>query len=196
MLQHVDALGLTDNTIVVFQSDHGHSTEVRTFGGGGSSGPYRGAKFSLFEGGIRVPAIVSWPGRIPEGEVRNQLVTGCDWVPTVIGLAGLKDQGRYDGRDLRPVIRSSDAPGPHDVFHWQSGRGPTGPQWAVRRGDWKLIANPRDTTEGAAPLKVERFLVNLGESLSEQKNLAEEYPEIVQELEQLHDDWAQNVVRR
>ena len=71
-----------DNTIVIFQSDHGHSTEVRTFGGGGSAGPYRGAKFSLFEGGIRVPAVISWPGHLPEGVTREQLSHSCDWLPT------------------------------------------------------------------------------------------------------------------
>lgn len=196
VLEHIEKLGLTDDTIVVFQSDHGHSTEVRTFGGGGNPGPYRGAKFSLFEGGIRVPAIVSWPGSIPEGEVRDQLVTGCDWVPTAAALAGITDAGRFDGHDISPVIRSATATSPHDVFHWQSGRGPSGPQWAVRRGDWKLIANPRETMAGAAPLKVRRFLVNLAQSLSEQDNLADQYPETVQELEQLHEEWAQHVSDR
>lgn len=196
VLQHLDQLGLTDNTIIVFQSDHGHSTEVRTFGGGGNPGPYRGAKFSLFEGGIRVPAIVAWPGRIPEGEVREQLVTGCDWVPTAVSLAGLQDSGRFDGRDITSVIHSSEAASPHEVFHWQSGRSSTGPQWAVRRGDWKLIANPRETTAGAKPLRVERFLVNLAQSVTEQDNLAEQHPEIVEELERLHEEWTRNVSQR
>ena len=69
LLARLDELGLRENTIVVFQSDNGHSTEERAFFGGGSAGPYRGAKFSLFEGGIRLPAIISWPGHLPEGQV-------------------------------------------------------------------------------------------------------------------------------
>lgn len=196
VLQHLDLRGLTNDTIVIFQSDHGHSTEVRTFGGGGSSGPYRGAKFSLFEGGIRVPAIVSWRGTLSEGEVRDQLVTGCDWVPTAVSLAGLDDDGDYDGRDLSQVIRSAEVASPHRVFHWQSGKGEAGPQWAVRRGKWKLIGNPRDTTEGAPRLKVQRFLADLSQSVTEQKNLAEQYPQVVRELEQLHNEWAAHVSQR
>ena len=196
LLLHIESLGLANDTIVIFQSDHGHSTEVRTFGGGGNSGPYRGAKFSLFEGGIRVPAIVSWPGKIPAGEVRDQLITGCDWVPTAVALSGLKDDGNYDGRDISSVIYGDDTKTPHDIFHWQSGGNARNPQWAVRRGDWKLIGNPRDTSMGAMPLKVRRFLVNLHEAVDERTNLAQQQPEIVAELEQLHEKWAMNVSQR
>lgn len=76
----LESEGLTDDTVIIFQSDNGHSNEVRTFGSGGYCGDYRGAKFSLFEGGIRVPAIISWPGHFPEGEVRDQWAVRCgDW---------------------------------------------------------------------------------------------------------------------
>ena len=75
VLRRLDELGLRQNTIVIFQSDHGHSTEERTFGGGGNAGPYRGAKFSLFEGGIRVPAIVSWPRKFPRKQIRHQIMS-------------------------------------------------------------------------------------------------------------------------
>ncbi|MCZ7635119.1 MAG: sulfatase-like hydrolase/transferase [Verrucomicrobia bacterium] len=85
----VDTLGLRSRTIIVFHSDNGHSTEERAHFGGGSAGPYRGAKFSLFEGGIRLPAIVSWPGSIPENEVRNQVAHACDLLPTLAELTGV-----------------------------------------------------------------------------------------------------------
>ncbi len=98
VLTKLDALGLRQNTVVAFQSDHGFSTEERAFFGGGSAGPYRGAKFSLFEGGIRVPAIISAPGRLPEGETRDQLCTGCDWLPTLCDLAGVKRPDESLGR--------------------------------------------------------------------------------------------------
>jgi len=196
VLRRLEELGLQDNTIVVFQSDHGHSTEERTFGGGGNPGPYRGAKFSLFEGGIRVPAIVSWPGRLPEGEVRDQMATGCDWVPTLASLCGLDTRDHhFDGRDMTDVVKSSGAKSPHDVFHWQSGGGKNDPQWAVRSGDWKLIGNPRDTSN-MAELNGDdkrRFLVNLKESVSELKNLADLHPDVVKNLESLHNDWIRDV---
>jgi len=194
VIDKLDALGLREETIVIFQSDHGHSTEIRTFGGGGSAGPYRGAKFSLFEGGIRVPAIVSAPGRLPEGHVRGQLATACDWLPTIAELCGVElPKRKIDGRSLLPVIRSADAPSPHTEFHWQSGGGRQ-PQWAVRQGDWKLIGNPRDTSDKALLTAADRrFLVNLSERVDELENLAGRHPDVVRRLEKLHEAWLAEV---
>ncbi|MGC6444144.1 MAG: sulfatase-like hydrolase/transferase [Rubripirellula sp.] len=184
ILECLDELSMTDNTLVVFQSDHGHSTEDRAFGGGGNAGPYRGAKGCLFEAGIRVPAIVSLPGTIPTNEVRDHLATGCDWYPTIADFCGLPLPGHHlDGRSLKNVIESKDSVSPHASFFWLLGRGERA-QWAVRRGDWKLLGNPADRSEGAGQIQLpSRFLVNLAEDISESKNLAAEHPEIVQELE-------------
>ncbi|HRX82413.1 MAG TPA: sulfatase-like hydrolase/transferase, partial [Pirellulaceae bacterium] len=124
LLAVVERLGLTDDTIVIFQSDHGHSTEERTFGGGGSAGPYRGAKFSLFEGGIRVPSIISFPGTLPQHEQRDQLAVSVDWLPTIAELCGVAlPERRIDGVSLVDVIKSREPKSTHHVFHWQSGRG-------------------------------------------------------------------------
>jgi arylsulfatase A-like enzyme len=71
LLKKVNTLGLTNNTIIIFQSENGFSTKERAHFGGGSAGIYRGAKASLFEGGIRVPSIISWPNKIPNGQVRK-----------------------------------------------------------------------------------------------------------------------------
>ena len=186
VLRTLDELKLRENTIVIFQSDHGHSTEERTFGGGGNAGPYRGAKFSLFEGGIRVPAMISWPGQLPENEVRGQLATGCDWFPTIAELCKAElPQRKLDGKSLVAVIKSPEADSPHREFHWQMGN-----QWAVREGDWKLIGNPRDTSNLAPLTKDDRlFLANLKEDVGERKNLAKEHPEIVSKLQSAHDSW-------
>lgn len=194
VLQHLQKQGLAENTIVVFQSDHGHSQEERTFGGGGSAGPYRGAKFSLFEGGIRVPAMVSWPKKIPAGEIRHQMATGCDWVPTLLSLTQQKYSAEdVDGKDLSGLILNNDD-SPHEVFHWQSGGSRKAPQWAVRKGKWKLIGNPKDTS-GKAPVTAadQRFLVDLTDSVHELRNQASLHPDIVAELEKLHDQWINDV---
>ena len=98
LLEKVDSLGLRERTIVIVQSDHGHSTEERAFWGGGSAGIHRGAKFSLFEGGIRVPAIISWPGQLPENQVRSQAAYGCDWLPTIAELCGADAACRHARR--------------------------------------------------------------------------------------------------
>ncbi|MGE3808744.1 MAG: sulfatase, partial [Gemmataceae bacterium] len=193
LLAQVDKLGLRENTIIVYQSDHGHSTELRAHNGGGNAGPYRGAKFSMFEGGLRVPAMIRWPGRLPAGEVRDQAAHGCDWLPTVAELCNIKVEHDIDGRSLVPVIKSAKAPTPHKVIHWQTGTGDKS-HWAVRQGDWKLLGNPQDTSDKAPLGPGDRlFLVNLAEDVSEMKNLAAQHPERVKELQKLHDDWVKSV---
>ena len=175
---------LRERTIVIVQSDHGHSTEERAFFGGGSAGIYRGAKYSLFEGGIRVPAIVSWPGNLPENEVRGQMAYGCDWLPTIAELCGAPlPKVHLDGKSLAAVIRFlDDAPTPHQVLHWQLLE-----SWAVREGDWKLLHDPVDTTRRAPGERIPGdFLVNLRDDPSETTNLAAAHPEIVARLTRRH----------
>lgn len=185
----VDELGLREKTIVVFQSDNGHSTEERAHYGGGSAGSYRGAKFSLFEGGIRLPAIISWPGKLPENEVRDQLAHSCDWLPTLASLAEVAAPDVHlDGRSLVPVLHDAAAVSPHDgsALHWQVGNGPKA-DWAVREGDWKLIGRSRDTSKGGESPIVEMQLFNLAEDPAEANNLAAQYPDQVRHLRELHE---------
>ena len=193
LLEEIDSLGLRDDTIVVFQSDHGHSVEERTFSGGGNSGPYRGAKFSLFEGGIRVPAMIRWPGRIPAGEVRDQFAVSVDWLPTLAEYANVPlPKRKLDGKSLAKVIHLGRAQSPHTEFHWMS----TGsnPQWAVRKGDWKLIGNPRDPTRKSPLGKDDKlFLVNLSLDVGEQKNLRYTHPDELKRLKSIHDRWVKDL---
>ncbi len=164
--------GIRDNTIVIYQSDNGHSTEVRAHGGGGSAGPYRGAKFSLFEGGIRLPAVISWPGHLPEGVVRDQMAHGCDWLPTLAELCQITPpKVPLNGKSLLPVIQSPDAKSPHETLHWQMGKN----RWAVRNGQWKL------TNEKGL------FLANIEDDPGEKTNLYKQNPEIVEKLIKLRE---------
>lgn len=194
VVDKIDELGLREQTLIIFQSDHGHSTEVRTFGGGGNAGPYRGAKACLFEGGIRIPSIVSMPGTIPEGATRDQLATGCDWLPTIAEFCDVSvPQRKLDGKSLAPVIMSDDADSPHEVCYWQLGRGKKA-QWVVRQGDWKLLGNPRDTSNKAPITKDDKFfLVNLDEDISEMTNIAPEHPEMVARLTKIRDEYVQEI---
>lgn len=190
VFKRLDELGLRENTIIIFQSDNGHSTEERAHFGGGSAGPYRGAKFSLLEGGIRLPAMISWPAKLPQNEVRGQLAHACDWLPTLASLTGLKSPSRQlDGRSLDAVLLDANAPSPHNghALHWQVGQGPNA-DWAVRDGDWKLIGRCRDTSsQDGKSLRLENVLVNLQTDPGEQSDLAEKFPEIVARLRNLHD---------
>jgi len=185
----LDELGLREKTIVVFQSDNGHSTEERAHFGGGSAGSNRGAKFSLFEGGIRLPAILSWPGRVPGGEVRDQIAHACDWMPTLAELCGVPLPDKtLDGLSLAKVLADGSAPSPHDgkSLRWQVGEGPKA-DWAVREGEWKLIGRSRDTTDGQSKEIFENFLVNLAEDPGETTNQAGAHPEIVARLRKIHE---------
>ena len=185
VLAQLDQLGLRDNTIIVVQSDHGHSTEERAFFGGGNAGPYRGAKGGLFEGGLRVPSFISWPGVIPQGEVRDQFVTGCDWFPTLLDLAGCEPPGHaIEGQSLRSVLLQN-GPSPHKQWCWQLGSG-NNAQFAVREGNWKLLVNPRDTSgQGKLTDKDKKFLVNLESDIGEATNLAEQEPARLAQMEKL-----------
>ena len=186
VLDRVDELGLRENTMVVFLSDHGHSTEARANFRGGNAGPYRGWKFTVWEGGIRVPCIVSLPGRIPSGQRRDQIATSLDWFPTICRYCNVElPKRKIDGRDITSLIESPTAKTPHDVFHWLSGK-----FWAVRRGDWKLVAEKKHKKSKAKPAL---FLSDMSKDVTETKNLADKYPKIVAELSDLHNRWAKEV---
>ena len=200
VLRKLDELGLRGDTLIFFMSDNGHSAERNhigvdghasglpkghqygAHGGGGNTGKWRGHKGTLFEGGIRVPAILSFPGRVPEGEVRGQAVTAMDVLPTVCELCGVPlPKARLDGKSLVQVLKDPKAPSPHKVLHWQWQH-----NWAVREGDWKLIATGRGKRQRL-------FLGSLADAQPEQKTYAKEKPDLVKRLTALHEAWAKDV---
>ena len=216
ILKKLDELGLRDNTIIVFTSDNGHSSERSRIGvenhnsrlpkghnygangGGGNTGKWRGAKGSFFEGGIRVPTVISYPSKIPANVARDQAITLADFYPTILDLCGLSlPDCKLDGQSLMPIIKSADTPTHHRVMHWQWEEREI--SWAVREGDWKLIYNGRDTTDEwqghpQPRRKIPKvFLGNLADAQPELKNYADEKPKIVQRLMKLHEEWAKEV---
>jgi len=200
--------GQRDNTIVIFMSDNGHSEETTNrirvddhqsgypkghfYGasGGGNTGKWTGHKGTFLEGGIRVPAIVSYPAKLPKGQVRSQVITAMDWFPTVLDLCNVKqpaDVPKLDGHNILPIINSPDAESEYrGVLHFGWGN-----KWAVRDGDWKLIG-----TTNRKSGKTTMTLHNLAESQPEVKNHAADKPDIVTRLKSLHDAWANDVQRR
>lgn len=193
VIAKVDALGLRDDTIILFQSDHGHSVEERAFFGGGNPGPYRGAKGCLFEGGIRVPSIISWPGSIPKGEVRDQMVCGIDWTPTMLDFVDAtpaENANPFDGTSIASVIQKNSKT-PHDYLYWQLGKGANA-QWVIRKDNWKLLGNPTDRREPKSVTQEDKlFLVDLNEDLSEKKNVKAQYQSKLKELLKLKETASQ-----
>jgi len=197
VLKKLNDLKIRDNTIIVFMSDNGHSNERNHIrvdnhksglpkgakyganGGGGNTGKWIGAKGSFLEGGIRVPAIISYPKALPSGQVRDQAITAADWYPTIADLCGLaQPKVKLDGQNLVKIIKSADCPTHHKVMHWQWGN-----QWAVRQGDWKLIGNG----------KRGRSLGNLTGDKPERENFIKTKPETAARLLALHLDWVKEV---
>ncbi len=130
VLLALDASGLAGNTIVVFTSDNGGERFSKTW-------PFSGMKTELLEGGIRVPTIVRWPGRIAAGSVSEQVTITMDWVPTLLAAAGTAPDAAYpsDGEDLGPVMTGRAAPHSRRLY-W---RYKAGSQRAIRDGDWKYL---------------------------------------------------------
>lgn len=205
VLNKLQELRLREKTIVVFMSDNGHSEETKNtiridghksgypkghfYGasGGGYTGKWIGNKGSLLEGGIRVPAIISFPPRLPRGVVRHQIMTAMDWFPTILDLCDLeKPSGIHalDGHSLLEIIDSSKTESAYKgVLHfaWRN-------SWAVRDGNWKLIGVLSQRGE-----LIKMTLHNLNDSEPEVADYADSKPAIVSRLKKMHDDWATEI---
>ena len=187
LLQKLDELGIRDNTIIVYQSDNGHSVEDRAMGGGGNPGFYRGAKGSLFEGGIRLPAIISWKGNLPEKVVNNEMLMNLDWMPTLANLCHLEIKPKdIDGINLSSMLLHPGEPSKREEGFWKYGT-----QWIAHKGKWKLLGYPKDPTS-KVPIDMEKdalFLADLENDPSESNNVADVHPEIVEELTMDYLNW-------
>jgi arylsulfatase A-like enzyme len=130
VMQMLDGTGLAGNTIVVFTSDNGGERFSNTW-------PFSGMKGELLEGGLRVPAVMRWPGRITAGSVSDQVMITMDWLPTLLAAAGTSADPAYpsDGQDLASTVVSRAAPHPRKLF-W---RFKAGSQRAVRHDNWKYL---------------------------------------------------------
>ncbi|MBP6773215.1 MAG: arylsulfatase [Gemmatimonadaceae bacterium] len=170
-------LGLDSTTMVVFTSDNG-----TTYTGGAepkffeSVKMLRGLKDAVYEGGIRVPFIARWPGRIPSGRVTDQLAANWDVLPTIAELAGAPVRRAVDGVSFADALRGNGPSRPHAPMYWEH-HGVCGGQQAVRDGAWKAIQLGVGTP-APAPLE----LYNLDTDPGERHNVAAEHPEIVRRM--------------
>jgi arylsulfatase A-like enzyme len=191
LMDKLDELGIAENTLVVFSSDNGPAPiwGIDTaHSGTGSVGPLRGCKASLYEGGIRVPFIVRWPGHSPKGKVDDKtIISAVDLLPTFCSLAGVKlnQDLKTDGQDMSKAFKGIPVSRTKPLM-WEYRFSPWGrhiqksPALAIRDGNWKLMMNPDGSrTE----------LYNLKENPCEVDNLANENPEIVQRMSQQLLEW-------
>jgi arylsulfatase A len=185
VLDTLRELKLAENTLVVFTSDNGPWLIKNA--DSGSAGPLRGGKGSTWEGGVRVPTLAWWPGKIAPKSSVDAIAGTIDLLPTAISVAGgsVPPQPVIDGRDLSPILFGKSTESPRGVHYYFSGY----KLQAVRKGPWKLAIEPQNETMGrpvAADANTEKpRLYHLDREIGEKTNLADAHPEIVRELSTL-----------
>tara|TARA_R110000850_G_scaffold141737_1_gene263703 strand:- start:40 stop:1497 length:1458 start_codon:yes stop_codon:yes gene_type:complete len=193
VLDTLDEAGVADDTIVIFLSDNGSprgqglkpapKDEMMARGETVMSnpGPHRGFKGDTYEGGIKVPFTMRWPGKIEGGSHYDWPVSALDIAPTVAAAVGVGQPNKghpFDGVDLLPFLKGErDGDRPHDVLYWRRDN-----DYAVRQGDWKLSWN-----DASGPMKI--MLFNLAEDPGEYHDVAHENPERAQAMQDQFDSW-------
>jgi arylsulfatase A-like enzyme len=192
VLDKLRSANLEQDTLIFFCSDNGGPTIRRAALNGSRNAPLRGSKVSTLDGGIRVPFVVSWKGKLPAGKVYNQPVIQLDILPTALAAAGVeaKADWKLDGVNLLPYLKDEIASAPHDVLYWRLGQ-----QMAIRKGDWKLVTYSHEFAgeDSSSPLSPVR-LYNLARDIGETDDLASAEPQKAKELKGLWDQWNQSLL--
>jgi len=177
VLDRLDALGLADDTLIVFLSDNGCAAYTNL-----CDCSLRGGKLTLLEGGTRIPFLMRWPRGLPAGQVYGHPVTALDVLPTVLRAVGASapEEPRRDGVDLAPFVHGTTQGVPHETLYWRSE-----PLLAVRQGPWKLW----ESRDGAFS-----YLFDLSSDPGEQNDLAASQPDRVRRLREDFDAWSSDLV--
>ncbi|MEY3109494.1 MAG: hypothetical protein RL079_179 [Verrucomicrobiota bacterium] len=192
--QVLDALrsqGLDKDTLVVFTSDNGPWLTKGT--DGGSAGPLRGGKGSTWEGGVRVPTLAWWPGRVPAGSVNDAVAATIDLLPTFVSLAGgtVPATPVIDGRDITSILLGQSKESAREAHYYFASYD----LQAVRQGRWKLALSPQPEGMGkqAAKTPAGMRLYDLDAEIGEQTDVAAQHPEVVAKLKALADKMAAEI---
>jgi arylsulfatase A-like enzyme len=179
IVEKIKQLGLDGNTVIIFTSDNGPSNE------GGkdcsffeSAGELRGLKRDLYEGGIRVPFIVKWPGKVKKGAVTHQITAFWDMLPTLTAIAGVRNQLKVDGISILPTLTAKGKQKQHPFLYWEFYE--HGGKMAGRIDNWKGVRlNVLDNPNG--PIE----LYDLNTDIGEKNNLAAQYPHLIKQFDVL-----------
>ncbi|MXY68608.1 MAG: sulfatase-like hydrolase/transferase [Acidobacteriia bacterium] len=171
VLDRIDEHGLRQDTIVIFVSDNGA-------GGGGDSGPLRGRKGQMFEGGVRVPFLMRWPGKIAPGTVSDEFLTALEVFPMLVKAAGasLPEEVEFDGFDMLPVLRGQAKSERESMFWERQG------EYGARLGRWKVVQSRRGSG-----------LFDLSEDVAERNDLAKELPDVYERVRRTYRDWVREM---
>jgi arylsulfatase A-like enzyme len=192
VLDTLRTAGLEDNTLMFFFSDNGGPTMRGTTINGSSNAPLHGSKRTTLEGGVRIPFVASWKGKLPAGKTYDQPIIQLDILPTALAAAGVEVQPEWklDGVNLLPYLTGASDAQPHETLNWRFGE-----QMALRKGDWKLVRY--DPTADGMPGKeaTSAKLYDLAHDIGEEHDLASAEPDRVKELTAIWDAWNGQLAR-
>ena len=173
----VDSLGLSNNTVIIFTSDNGGERFS-------DNGIYKGGKMTLWEGGIREPAFVRWTGKIKENSITNQVTATMDWTATILSLGGAKPESKFplDGINIMPVLLGK-SPEVDRTLYWRIFQ--RRKHKAIRSGKWKYLQDEKNT----------EYLFNLSTDPKEENNLKEKYPAEFRKLKALYAEWEKKMLK-
>jgi arylsulfatase A-like enzyme len=174
MLDLVKELGQDENTLVVFTSDNGPHASGGTLEKFKAAGPLRAKKGSVYEGGIRVPFVARWPGKIKPGTVSDHASCFQDMMPTFAELAGVRTPADIDGISMVPALFGKSGQKKHEYLYWELGS-----KQALRKGDWKAVRSGKKSKLGPVEL------YNLAEDIGEKQDLAAKHPDKAKEMQAL-----------
>lgn len=186
VLKTLRETNVEENTLVFFISDNGGPTMQGTTINSSINTPLRGSKRTTLEGGIRVPFVIHWKGRLAPGAVYNEPVIQLDIQPTALAAAGvdIKPEWKLDGVNLLPFITGQAKGVPHDTLYWRLGE-----QNAVRHGNWKLVQYDLNVENYPTTGVSKKKLYDLAKDIHESHDLADEQPEKLKELDSLWQSW-------
>ncbi|MCH2115675.1 MAG: sulfatase-like hydrolase/transferase [Pirellulales bacterium] len=178
IIDKLEALGIRENTLIIYSSDNGGGvTEAQL------NWPFRGGKFDFLEGGIRIPTIVSWPDRLPAGRVYREPMMHMDLLPTALAAAASGLDPQFDGVNLLPYMRGERTDPPHETLYWCESTSQD--DWAIRDGDWVLVYTV-----------IGQGLFNVREDPEQINDLRSLRPDKLRELKEKYAAWARQTLRQ
>jgi len=187
VLKQLEESGALDNTLVIFTDDNGGPT-TRSAVNGSRNFPLRGSKGETFEGGIRVPLLIAWHGRLAPDTVYRQPVITMDLTATLLAAAGA-DREDIEGVDLAPYVEGNQSGTPHEALYWRSRT--TSNNYAARKADWMFVHSTEGADKpGPGQTPGRDTLFNLAEDIGEKNDLAATNPEKLAELRGLYEAWS------
>ena len=190
VLTKLEQTGKLNQTLIVFTNDNGGPT-TRNAVNGSLNTPLRGSKCETFEGGIRVPLLMQWPGVIEPGTTYSKPAISFDISATALAAAGA-DASAIDGVDLLPFVKGHKSGAPHDILFWRSRT--MSNNYGARQGDWKYVHSTEgDAAPGPKQKPAQDMLFNLATDIREQHDLAAEQPAKLAELKKLYAAWSDEV---